>query len=331
MLTLTAMARTLGGEVIGRDRIAAPGPGHSPRDRSLSIRLCATAPDGFLCYSHAGDDWRVCRDYIRAKLGLPDWQPGDNREKQRTIGPDFVEKWDLAAIDEEADTIRPYTADELQRIENARRLWDECVDPIGTIAEDYLRTRGLTLHADLAGPTLRYHPKMPCRNEDTGNTDHLPCLVAAFRSIDTDEIVAIHRTRLHRPALWPTVGVRLTYGPLYRAAIKLAPLGNELMLGEGLETSMSPREAGKTFPCWAAGSASMIAKFPVLEGVSKLLLAAEMDKDDSRRPNKANGRAIHACRLRWHRAGRKTVVLKPTVGDDLNATLMAAKTAGAAA
>jgi hypothetical protein len=331
MRTLNEVARALGGDIVGRHSAAVPGPNHSRKDRSLSIKISPSAPDGFVCFSHAGDDWRTCRDYVRQRLGLGEWQPGDGREQQRAIGPDFVGKWDLAVIDEETDAIRPYTEDEMHRIEGARRLWDECIDPRGTPVQAYLQTRGLTLHADLCGAVLRYHPAMPCRNESTGNSERLPCLVAAFRSVDTDEVVAIHRTRLHRSELWPLVDVRLTYGPLYRAAIKLAPLGNELMLGEGLETSLSPREAGETFPCWAAGSAGMIAKFPVLDGVDKLLLAGEMDKDDPTRPNKANQNAINTCRRRWHRAGRQTVVLKPTVGEDMNSSLMAAKMTGTAA
>src|SRR5947209_7650722 len=74
------VARALGGEVAGRDTVLIPGPGHSPRDRSLSIRLDAAAPDGFLIYSHAGDPWQDCRDYVRSRLGLPSWQPGDGQQ-----------------------------------------------------------------------------------------------------------------------------------------------------------------------------------------------------------------------------------------------------------
>jgi hypothetical protein len=323
-------AKALGGEVSGHDRVLAPGPGHSPKDRSLSIRLCATAPDGFLVHSHAGDDWKGCRDYVRQRLGLPNWEPGDGREQQRTIHRGFVDKWDFAAVDDEVEIIKPYSDDELRRIENARRLWNECIDPRGTPAEAYLRTRALIIHDDLAGPVLRFHPKMPCRNEDTGRYDYLPCLVACFRSFDTDEVVAIHRTRLHRPDLWPKVPTRLSYGPLYRCAIKLAPARAEHLMAEGLESAMSPREAGLSVSCWAAGSAGMLSKLPVLDGVNKLLLAAEMDKTDLTKFNKASARNIQICRERWHRAGRKTSVLRPTIGDDLNATLMAMKKAEAA-
>lgn len=69
-----AAARALRGEVSGRE-ILAPGPGHSEGDRSLAVRLDETAPDGFVVHSFAGDDPMRCRDHVRQRLGLPDWQP----------------------------------------------------------------------------------------------------------------------------------------------------------------------------------------------------------------------------------------------------------------
>lgn len=65
-----AIARLLGGEVSG-EPVLAPGPGYSPRDRSLSIRLSPSAPAGFVVHSHSGDGFRTCRDYVRERLGLP--------------------------------------------------------------------------------------------------------------------------------------------------------------------------------------------------------------------------------------------------------------------
>jgi putative DNA primase/helicase len=75
-LNLRAIARALGGEVSGR-RVLAPGPQHSPRDRSLCVSLSPALPGGFLVHSFAGDDPIQCKDYVRARLGLPDWHPGD--------------------------------------------------------------------------------------------------------------------------------------------------------------------------------------------------------------------------------------------------------------
>jgi hypothetical protein len=68
-LSLGSIAKALGGEVSGR-QILAPGPGHSPRDRSLSVRVDPNAPDGVLVHSFAADDWRACRDHVKARLGI---------------------------------------------------------------------------------------------------------------------------------------------------------------------------------------------------------------------------------------------------------------------
>lgn len=48
------IATALGGNESGRN-VVAPGPGHSRADRSLSIKLDPSFPDGSLTYSFAGD------------------------------------------------------------------------------------------------------------------------------------------------------------------------------------------------------------------------------------------------------------------------------------
>src|SRR3984893_11304738 len=48
------VARALGGNVSGHN-VVAPGPGHSRADRSLSVKLDPSAPDGFIVHSFAGD------------------------------------------------------------------------------------------------------------------------------------------------------------------------------------------------------------------------------------------------------------------------------------
>ena len=79
---LRAIARATGGEVVGR-QVVAPGPGHSPRDRSLSVTISAAAPEGFLAFSHAGDDFAECRDHVKARLGIgPRHRPGGRRSRR---------------------------------------------------------------------------------------------------------------------------------------------------------------------------------------------------------------------------------------------------------
>jgi putative DNA primase/helicase len=67
--TLEQLHRALGGQICGGKQLSCPGPGHSARDRSLSILIDANAPDGFVLHSHAGDDWQDCRNYVRQLLG----------------------------------------------------------------------------------------------------------------------------------------------------------------------------------------------------------------------------------------------------------------------
>jgi putative DNA primase/helicase len=53
--TLEEIARALGGD-ISNGQVLAPGPGHSPKDRSVYVRISADTPDGLFVGSFAGDD-----------------------------------------------------------------------------------------------------------------------------------------------------------------------------------------------------------------------------------------------------------------------------------
>jgi hypothetical protein len=74
VMSTTQIARALGGNVSGR-HVLAPGPGHSPKDRSLQVTPDQAAPRGLLIHSYANDDPLVCKDYACDKLGMPPWTP----------------------------------------------------------------------------------------------------------------------------------------------------------------------------------------------------------------------------------------------------------------
>lgn len=74
MLSLDSIAQALGGEVNG-NMVRAPGPDHSPSDRSLGIWITTTGED-ITVDSKAGDDPIRCKDYARERIGLPRWEPG---------------------------------------------------------------------------------------------------------------------------------------------------------------------------------------------------------------------------------------------------------------
>jgi hypothetical protein len=85
---LKSWAAALGGDVSGRD-VLCPGPGHSARDRSLSVTPSAAAPDGFLVHSFSGDDPIACKDYVRAKLGQPEFKPNGHAKPAKKTYFDY--------------------------------------------------------------------------------------------------------------------------------------------------------------------------------------------------------------------------------------------------
>ena len=53
---------------------------------SMTVRLSPSAPEGFLVFSHAGDDFAACRDHVRTLLGLA--AGGWKGERQQPTQPE---------------------------------------------------------------------------------------------------------------------------------------------------------------------------------------------------------------------------------------------------
>jgi hypothetical protein len=150
----------------------------------------------------------------------------------------------------------------------------------------------------------------------------LPCLIALYTDVLTDEFAGVHRIALTEDVLLAGGKVkRLTLGswPSPRA-IKLFPAGPILFLGEGVETVLAAatrldyRDAPMR-PAWAAGSSGNISKFPVLPNITELLLLVDHD------PGGEQCAAV--CRLTWRAAGRKVMRLKPDhPGTDFNTLVL---------
>ena len=241
LLDPPAVARALGGNVSGWN-VVAPGPGHSRTDRSLSVKIDPTAPDGFIVYSFAGDSLFACRDYVRAALGLGARersfrQSSSPSSHRRTL---TLDKWNY-------------------RSALAVRFWNKSRDPRGTVVESYLASRGLTLPDDIAGDVIRFHSALKW------NGTAVSGLVALFRDVRTNVPCGIHRTFLDNAG---TKLDRKMLGRARAAAIKLDPDENVtlgLCIGEGIETCLAAWLAGFR-PVWALGSAGAIDAFPVLGG-----------------------------------------------------------------
>lgn len=274
-------ARRLGGEVSGRASIVCPGPGHSRRDRSLSVRLSAEAPDGFIVHSFAGDDPLVCRDHVRERLGLPLWQRHSKRGPGNPTGANQhggnVDNINDSSPAREEPAERPTgtsAAAGMRRLQKeaeagndrsgtAAILWRRAVPIHGTPGERYLR-EGRGIRCALP-PTMRY---LPPRGE------HPPTIVTAFAipdepepgvlSMDKVEVRAVHRirlspdgrTRTDKRFLGSPAGLPLMVAPWTET-------GRGLVIAEGIEDALSGHEA-TGLAAWAGGSAAHMAKLAPL-------------------------------------------------------------------
>lgn len=274
-------AKALGGDVAGRNNVLCPGPGHSPRDRSLSVTFTG---DDFTVFSHAGDDWRACKDHVRERLGLGDFTPAETR----------------------SPVIVTPTPEDRDRIQRAGTLWREARSIEGTPAAVYLASRGVSYQ----GEALRWHPSCPF-----GKGERHGCMIGLVRNIVTNEPQAIHRTAID--ATGRKID-RKAYGPIGGGAVKLtddADVTKVIAIGEGIETALSIRELPDlgNMPVWSVLSANGIAAFPVLPGIESVWIAADND---------ASGTGQNAARSageRLHAAGVETIILAPTqAGADLN-------------
>lgn len=243
-----ALACSLGGEVIGCNALLVPGPGHSARDRSLSIRLDPSAPEGFVVHSFAGDDPIACRDHVKAAAGVPRFEPRDTAPARQ----------DSEAI--------------------ARMIWREAGPIAGTLAERYLKSRSIKTCE--RSHDLRFHGSLLYEGRRVAG------LLARMRDIATSEPTGIHRTfldpqgrKLARKMLGRARGACVKLSPD-------AEVTQGLGIAEGIETALSVMQAGWR-PVWACLSAGGIAGFPVLPGVECLTIFADRDETGERAAREA--------------------------------------------
>lgn len=252
LLDAHAVARALCGAVTGRNRVQAPGPGHSAKDRSLSVRLEPNAPDGFLVHSFAGDDPIACKDHVRQALGLPAFSPARHRPRRSQVdsvrdrvgGPRHTPTENRAA----------------KQLSKARHIWNQAVSIAGTPAETYLRVA--RHYAGDLPSTLRYLKPL----------DQYPgAMVAAFGmarddepgllAIAPEEIAGIHLTRIRADGTGKagTESDKIMIGSSAGSPIVLAP-PNDLLgvaITEGIEDALSVHEV-TGLGAWAAGAANRL-------------------------------------------------------------------------
>ena len=200
---------------------------------------------------------------------------------------------------------REAKAEAEKRAAQAKRLWKETQPIAGTVAERYLRGRGITCRLPR---TLRFHPE--CWHGPTAR--RYPAMVALVEGGDG---CAVHRTYL-RPDGAGKAGLeggeKLMLGAVAGGAVRLTDGPGRLVVGEGIEStlSLSCGLLGAPAAVWAALSTSGLRGLRLPPEPGRLTIACDGDT--------AGREAAHALAERAHGLGWKVGILDPGDGADFN-------------
>jgi hypothetical protein len=190
--------------------------------------------------------------------------------------------------------------------ESARRLFAMSEPIRGTIAETYLRKRGITaLHE--AG-ALRFHPRCYYRPDADAPTEVWPALIAAVTDL-AGKITGAHRTWLDPSGKdkAPVDTPRRAMGYLLGQGVRFGVATDVLAAGEGLETMLSLRCALPHLPMLAALSANHLAAILFPATLRRLYVARDRDR--------AGDVAVATLTERAQLTGIDAVMLSPALGD----------------
>lgn len=195
--------------------------------------------------------------------------------------------------------------------EAARRLWAIARPIAGTLAEAYLRNRGI-IHLTSC-EALRFHPRCWYRPDEHAPTETWPAMIAAVTDL-SGAITGVHRTWIAPDGLGkaPIDTPRRAMGDLLGHAVRFGAAGNVLAAGEGIETMLSLRCALPAMPMAAALSANHLAALELAAGLRRLYIARDNDP--------AGDTAVAALTERAEAAGIEALTLVPAL-DDFNGDL----------
>ena len=260
MMSLDEAARLLNGVVAG-DQVVCPGPGHSRRDRSLAVRFVVGTRDGFVVYSHCGDDPIACKDHVRRCLGMPAFSSSSSTATPR---PPIMAK---------APPAPPKPDQRVTDLCNSGRAIEE------TLGEAYLRGRGITGELPVA---LRF---LEASRHPLYGTCH-PTMMAALAE-PTTPVLAVQCTYLDKAGTKASIAEpRITRGKMYAGAVQLGWPSSVLGLAEGVETGLSAMQLF-CIPVWCCLGAPRMPTIKVPSGVKEIHLFADGDEAGVKAANQA--------------------------------------------
>ncbi len=196
---------------------------------------------------------------------------------------------------------------------SARRLFAASRPISRTLAEAYLRERGVTRLSDLA--SLRFHSRCFFSVDVDSPKQSLPAMIAAVTDLD-GAITGVQRTWLD-PSGRDKAQIetpRRAMGDLLGNAVRFGEALDCLAAGEGIETMLSLRSVMPTLPMMAALSAANLAAILFPRSLRRLYVAGDNDPTGKRATAKLVDRA--------NAVGIEAIVLSPSLkdfNDDLRA------------
>jgi hypothetical protein len=187
---------------------------------------------------------------------------------------------------------------EQEQVAWAARVWHSCQPIHESLAEQYLRNRGITLHPLPAA--LRFHPNLAHKPSD----QRWPAMVALVQTV-TGQPIAVHRTWLSRNGNGkaPVEPNRMTLGPVSGSAIRLAEATDTVVIAEGIETALSVTKILGNQPVWASLSTSGMKAVHLPPSIRSVTIAADHDG-----PGLQAAQSL--CR-RLETEGRSVTMIKP--------------------
>ena len=193
----------------------------------------------------------------------------------------------------------------------ARRLLAMSQPIAGTLAETYLRRRGLTALHETS--SLRSHPRCYYRPDRHAVTETWPALIAAVTDLG-GAITGAHRTWLNphgftEAALGkaPIDTPRRAMGHLLGHAVRFGIARDVMAAGEGIETMLSLRSVLPNMPMVAALSAAHLAAILFPPTLRRLYIARDDDP--------AGDGAMKSLIDRAGKAGIEAITLSPGLED----------------
>ena|SRR5882672_3004009 len=200
----------------------------------------------------------------------------------------------------------PITPAQVGSPESARRLFAMSQPLTGTIAEKYLRKRGITALHEVGA--LRFHPRCYYRPDADAPAEVWPALIAVVTDL-AGKITGAHRTWLNPSGndKAPVDTPRRAMGHLLGHGVRFGVATDVMAAGEGLETMLSLRSALPALPMLAALSANHLAAILFPATLRRLYVVRD--------PDQAGDLAVAALISRAQSAGIEALTLSPTLGD----------------